>query len=118
MDDGPLLLPGHTLVNKPTHGVPVLYELVAGELTEPEIFPPGRLFLSAVPFQHLGEKPACPVADRGRVTGNKSQEHGYVVNTWANGDKSFVRTQGSAAMKGETIESADGTWSFTGGPAS
>jgi hypothetical protein len=59
MDDGPLLLPGHTLINKPAHGALVLYELVVGELTEPEIFPPGRLFLSAVPFQHLGEKPAC-----------------------------------------------------------
>jgi hypothetical protein len=49
------------------------------------------------------------------ITGNKSREHGYVVNTWANGDKSYVRTQGSATLKGETIESAEGTWSFTGG---
>jgi len=51
----------------------------------------------------------------GDVTGNKSQEHGYVVNTWANGDKSYVRTQGSATLKEGTIESADGTWNFTGG---
>jgi hypothetical protein len=51
----------------------------------------------------------------GDVTGNKSQEHGYVVGTWANGDKSFVRTQGSAVLKSGTIESADGTSSFTGG---
>jgi hypothetical protein len=49
------------------------------------------------------------------ITGNKSREHGYVVNTWANGDKSYVRTQGSATLKGEMIESAEGTWSFAGG---
>ena len=30
------------------------------------------------------------------IIGNKSQGHGYVVGTWANGDKSYVRTQGSA----------------------
>jgi len=40
---------------------------------------------------------------------------GYVVNTWANGDKSYVRTQGSATLKDGTIDSAEGTWSFTGG---
>ncbi len=31
------------------------------------------------------------------------------------GDKMHVRTQGSATMKGEVIESAEGMWSFTGG---
>ena len=50
----------------------------------------------------------------GDVTGNKSLEHGYVVGTWDNGDKSYVRTQGSATLKGGTIETANGTWSFTG----
>ena len=49
------------------------------------------------------------------ITGNKSHGHGYVVNTWANGDKSYVRTQGSATLKDGTIDSAEGTWSFTGG---
>ncbi len=49
------------------------------------------------------------------VTGNKSHGHGYVVNTWANGDKSYVRTQGSSTLKDGPIESVEGTWSFTGG---
>jgi hypothetical protein len=49
------------------------------------------------------------------ITGTKSRGHGYVINTWANGDKSYVRTQGTATLKGETIESAEGTWMFTGG---
>jgi hypothetical protein len=49
------------------------------------------------------------------ITGNQSHGYGYVVNTWANGDKSYARTHGSATLKGGTIESAEGTWSFTGG---
>jgi len=49
------------------------------------------------------------------VVGNKSRGHGYVVGTLANGDKMYVRTQGSATMKNEVIENAEGTWSFTGG---
>jgi hypothetical protein len=49
------------------------------------------------------------------LAGNKSHGQGYVVNTWPNGDKSYVRTQGSATLKDGTIESADGMWSFTGG---
>ncbi len=31
------------------------------------------------------------------------------------GDEMYVRTQGSATMKNEVIENAEGTWSFTGG---
>jgi len=49
------------------------------------------------------------------INGNKSHGHGYVVGTLASGDKMHVRTQGSATMKGEAIESAEGMWSFTGG---
>ena len=49
------------------------------------------------------------------INGNKSHGHGYVVGTLASGDKMHVRTQGSATMKGEVIESAEGMWSFTGG---
>jgi len=33
------------------------------------------------------------------VSGDKSTGHGYVVGTMANGDKMYVRTQGSATMK-------------------
>jgi hypothetical protein len=47
--------------------------------------------------------------------GNKSQGHGYVIGTMANGDKMYVRTQGSATLKDGAIETAEGTWSFTGG---
>jgi hypothetical protein len=43
------------------------------------------------------------------ITGSKSHGQGYVVNTWANGDKSYVRTQGSATLKDGTIERAEGT---------
>src|SRR5262249_35498086 len=46
------------------------------------------------------------------VRGNKSQGHGYVVGTLANGDKMYVRTQGSATLKDGNVETADGTWSF------
>ena len=33
----------------------------------------------------------------------------------ANGDKMHVHTQGSATLKDGAVESASGTWSFTGG---
>jgi hypothetical protein len=49
------------------------------------------------------------------VRGNKSQGHGYVVGTLANADKIYVRTQGSATLKDGNVDTADGTWSFTGG---
>jgi hypothetical protein len=49
------------------------------------------------------------------IAGNRSHGHGYVINTWANGDKSYVHTQGSATLKDGAIESAEGTWNFTGG---
>ena len=49
------------------------------------------------------------------VHGNKSQGHGYVVGTMANGDKMYVRIQGSSTLKDSVVESAEGAWSFTGG---
>jgi hypothetical protein len=49
------------------------------------------------------------------VHGNKSQGHGYVVGTLANGDKMYVRIQGSSTLKDSVVESAEGAWSFTGG---
>jgi hypothetical protein len=33
----------------------------------------------------------------------------------ANGDSMYVRTQSSATMKDGAVESAEGTWSFSGG---
>jgi len=49
------------------------------------------------------------------VHGNKSQAHGYVVGTLANGDKMYVHIQGSSTLEDGTVETAQGTWSFTGG---
>ncbi len=49
------------------------------------------------------------------MSGDKSTGHGTHWGTMANGDKYFVRYQGSAAWKGEALQSAQGTWSFTGG---
>lgn len=49
------------------------------------------------------------------IRGSRSNGHGYVVGTLANGDKMYVRTQGAASLKDNVMESAEGTWSFTGG---
>ncbi len=49
------------------------------------------------------------------VHGSKSEGHGYVVGTMANGDTMHVRTHGSGTLKDGAVESASGTWSFTGG---
>ena len=46
----------------------------------------------------------------------KSQDRGYVVVTMENGDKAFVRIQGtSVSTKDGAPQSDDGTWSYTGG---
>ena len=49
------------------------------------------------------------------ITGNKSSGHGYVVDTWANGDKSYVRVQTKGTLKDGKPESGQGTWILTGG---
>jgi hypothetical protein len=49
------------------------------------------------------------------VHGSKSEGHGYIVGSLANGDKIYVRIQGSSTLKNDNIETAEGTWSFTGG---
>lgn len=49
------------------------------------------------------------------VSGNKSRGHSYVVGTLANGDKTYVRAQGSATLKDGVPERAEGTWRFIGG---
>jgi len=45
----------------------------------------------------------------------KAQDRGYVVIAMDNGDKAFVRFQGSSVMKDGAPVSDEGTWSFTGG---
>ncbi|HXX17498.1 MAG TPA: hypothetical protein VEJ47_21550 [Candidatus Eremiobacteraceae bacterium] len=49
------------------------------------------------------------------VTATKSHDHGFVVDTWSSGDKSYVRWQGTATLKDGKAESQEGTWSFVGG---
>lgn len=49
------------------------------------------------------------------VSGNKSHGHTYVVGTLANGDKTYVRAQGSATLKNGALETAEGRWRFVGG---
>lgn len=49
------------------------------------------------------------------VTATKSHDRGVAVDTYANGDKGFVRWQGSATLKEGKAVSQEGTWSFEGG---
>ena len=49
------------------------------------------------------------------VTGERSQDRGYVVMTMDNGDKAFVRFQGAGTSKPGGAHSGEGTWSYTGG---
>jgi hypothetical protein len=55
------------------------------------------------------------VAATSDVTGEKSQERGYVVITMDNGDKAYVRFQGTGTTKEGGARSGEGTWSYTGG---
>ncbi len=52
------------------------------------------------------------------VLGNRARVHGYHTSTLANGDKFYVRFQGTGAMKEGKPESDQGTWSYTGGSGS
>ncbi len=49
------------------------------------------------------------------VSGNRMRFHGYHVSTMANGDKCFVRYQGSMMMTENKPGNAEGTWTFDGG---
>jgi hypothetical protein len=49
------------------------------------------------------------------VSGNRARGQLYGVVTMTNGDKYYVRGQGSTTMKDGVPESAEGTWSFAGG---
>ncbi len=53
-------------------------------------------------------------ADVVDVTGSKFQTRGYSVMTMDNGDKAYVRYQGTATAT-EQAGSGEGPWSFTGG---
>jgi hypothetical protein len=47
--------------------------------------------------------------------GTKSASRGYVVVEMENGDKAFVRFQGTSKSKNGQPDSDEGTWSYTGG---
>jgi len=51
----------------------------------------------------------------GESSGNKANGRGYHVSTMANGDKFYVRFQGTDTLKEGAPQSGQGTWSFTGG---
>jgi hypothetical protein len=49
------------------------------------------------------------------VSGEKSQDRGYVVVTMDNGDKVFLRFSGSGATAKDGTSTGEGTWTYTGG---
>lgn len=49
------------------------------------------------------------------ITGTSSRGHGVHVSTLANGEKVFVKYDGSATLKDGALQSAQGTWRFRGG---
>ena len=55
------------------------------------------------------------VAATSDSSGGHSQERGYVVTTMDNGDKAYIRFQGSGTSKEGGAHTGEGTWSYTGG---
>lgn len=53
-------------------------------------------------------------ADFVEVTGAKFQARGYQVTTMENGDKTYLRFQGTGSVK-DGVATGEGTWSYTGG---
>jgi len=46
---------------------------------------------------------------------NKARELSAAVGTMDNGDKYYVRLQGTATMADQKFQSSEGTWNYTGG---
>ena len=55
------------------------------------------------------------VAATSDSSGGTSQSRGYVVTTMDNGDKAYIRFQGTGTSKEGGAHSGEGTWSYTGG---
>ncbi len=51
----------------------------------------------------------------GEISGNKSRDHGFYVDSMVSGDKAHVSYQGMTALKDGQPQSFEGTWSYTGG---
>jgi hypothetical protein len=54
-------------------------------------------------------------AEFSEIDGNRARDHTSRVDTMDNGDKYYVRTQGTHTMKDQKYEGGEGTWSFAGG---
>ena len=55
------------------------------------------------------------VAASADSAGGHSQDRGYVVTIMDNGDKAYIRFQGTGATKEGGAHTGAGTWSYTGG---
>lgn len=49
------------------------------------------------------------------VRGSTGTDRAYIVATMSNGDKLFVRAQGTAVLKDGVAQSTAGTWTYVGG---
>jgi len=68
------------------------------------------------PFEMAGvQAKTYQVSVESDSMGAKAQDRGYVVMVMDNGDKAFVRFQGTSASKDGAPVSDEGTWSYTGG---
>ncbi len=70
----------------------------------------------ATPMEMAGLKSKTyKVAATSDSSGGTSQNRGYVVTTMDNGDKAYIRFQGSGTSKEGGAHTGEGTWSYTGG---
>jgi hypothetical protein len=68
------------------------------------------------PMEMAGLKSATyKVAATSDSAGGTSQSRGYVVTIMDNGDKAYIRFQGSGTSKEGGAHTGEGTWSYTGG---
>lgn len=71
------------------------------------------------PLEIAGLTTGDSAADFMEVDGNRARDHTSRVDTMDNGDKYYIRTQGTHTMKDQKYESGEGTWrALPGAPAS
>ena len=49
------------------------------------------------------------------ITGSRVQQRGFAIASYAGGDKTYTRFQGSGVLKEGVLESTQGTWTTTSG---
>ena len=70
----------------------------------------------STPMEMAGLKSkSYTVAASADSAGGHSQDRGYVVTVMDNGDKAYIRFQGTGTSKEGGAHSSEGTWSYTGG---